>query len=179
MPKPPSGLFIGTKGEIAFHGDAENIIASRTVGLDLQEHPTNQKQLSAKVKRSITQKIRNRTATREEYELYMWDKRFGKRRRNGIKNYWKQERNRLERGERGTRNWSSAQRADILAGKIPKFNGRVIQAHHTYSARKYPHLANLGAVIYPATHYEHHMGWHGGNYRNSLPGRRIRPIHEF
>ena len=179
MSKPPSGLFSGTKGDVAFRGDAERVIAKRTAGLDLHEHPTAQKQLSAKARRSIAQKIRHRTATREEYERYMWDKRFGKRRRNGIKSYWKQERNRLERGERGTRNWTSEQKAAILAGKTPKYNGKPIQAHHTYSARNFPHLANPGEVIYPSTQYEHYMGWHGGNYKKSLPGRRIRQIHEF
>lgn len=179
MSKPPSGLFNGTKGEIAFFGDAEILIAARTANLDLREHPTTHKQLNAKERRSLAQKIRYRTATREEYERYMWDKRFGKRRRAGIKNFWKQERNRLERGERGSRNWTPEQRTAILAGKTPKFNGKPIQSHHTYSARNYPHLANLGEVIYPATPYEHRMGWHGGNHKNSLPGKRIRPIHEF
>lgn len=179
MSKPPSGLFHGTKGDRAYRGDAEGVIASRVEGLDLREHPTAHKQLSAKARRSIAQKIRNRTATREEYERYMWDKRFGKRRRAGIKNYWKQERNRLERGEAGTRNWTAEQRAAILSGKTPGFNGKPMQAHHTYSASRYPHLANLGEVIYPATYYEHYMGWHGGVYKNSLPGKRIRPINEF
>ena len=179
MSKPASGLFHGTKGDIAFHGDAESVIASRVSGLDLREHPILQKQLSAKERRSLAQKVRNRTATREEYERYMWDKRFSKRRRNGVKTFWKQERNRLERGERGTRNWSDEQRQAILSGRAPKHNGRTIQAHHTYSAAKYPHLANLGEVIYPATHFEHHMGWHGGSYKKSKPGKRIRPINEF
>lgn len=66
-----------------------------------------------------------------------------------------------------------------MSGKTPKFNGKPMQAHHTYSASKYPHLANLGEAIYPATYFEHYMGWHGGAYKNSLPGKRIRPINEF
>lgn len=87
MSKPASGLFHGTKGDIAYRGDAENVIASRVEGLDLREHPTAWKQLSAKARHSIAQKVRSRTATREEYERYIWDKRFGKRRRAGIKIY--------------------------------------------------------------------------------------------
>lgn len=179
MSKPPSGLFHGTKGEIAFYGDAEAVIAARVANYDLQEHPLRQTQLSAKTRREIARKIQQRTATREEYNRYMWDKRFGKRRKAGIKKFWKQERNRLERGERGTRNWSPEQKRSILEGRIPTFNGKALQAHHTYSAKNFPHLANLGEVIYPATHFEHHKGWHGGRYKNSLPGRRIRFINEF
>lgn len=179
MSKPPSGLFHGTKGDIAFRGDAESVIASRVAGLDLKEHPTTQRQLSAKARRSLAQKIRHRTATREEYERYMWDKRFAKRRRAGVKLFWKQERNRLERGESGTRDWNAEQRQAILSGKTPRHHGKPIQAHHTYSAIRFPHLANLGEVVYPATHFEHLVGWHGGTYKKSRPGRRIRPIKEF
>lgn len=179
MSKPSSGLFHGTRGEIAFHGDAERVIADRVAGLDLQEHPISQRQLSTKARRSIAQKINNRTATREEYERYMWDKRFKQRRDAGVELFWKQERLRLERGEKGTRNWTPSQRKDILAGKRPSYKGKTLQAHHTYSASRYPHLSNRGEVIYPATHTEHHKGWHGGSYKKSLPGKRIRRIKEF
>ena len=179
MSKPSSGLFHGTKGDIAFRGDAESVIASRVAGLDLREHPTTQKQLSSKQRKTINKKIEDRKATREEWKRKEWDRRFSKRRKNGIKSFWKQERNRLERGEKGTRNWTVEQRQAILSGKAPKFNGKIIQGHHAYSVAKYPHLANLGEIIYPATQYEHRIGWHGGSYKKSKPGRRIRPINEF
>ena len=48
MSKPVSGLFHGTKGERFHAGDAEAVIAERTVGLDLREHPLQNWQLSAK-----------------------------------------------------------------------------------------------------------------------------------
>ena len=179
MSKPSSGLFHGTKGDIASRGDAENVIASRVSGLDLREHPIAQKQLASKQRKAINKKIENRTATREEWKRKEWDRRFSKRRKSGVKSFWKQERNRLERGEKGTRNWSVEQRQLILSGKAPKFKGKTIHGHHTYSAAKYPHLANLGEIIYPATQYEHQMGWHGGSYKKSKPGGRIRPINEF
>ena len=54
-----------------------------------------------------------------------------------------------------------------------------LDSHHTYSVAKYPHLANRGELIYPATKYEHRQGWHGGNMRNSLPGKPINKIEEF
>ena len=33
-------------------------------------------------------------------------------------------------------------------------------------------------IIYPVTKYEHRQGWHGGNMRNSLPGKPINRIEE-
>ena len=179
MSKPPSNLFIGTKGEVAAHGDAEKVIASRSVGLDLREHPVKMKQLSSKQRRSLAQQIKNRTATREEYARYMWDKRFKARRSEGVKAFWSQERDRLVSGKTSTRNWTSEQRADILADRTPKYAGKPIQAHHSFSAKLYPQLANRGEIIYPATYLEHLKGWHGGSYKKSRPGRRIRPINEF
>jgi hypothetical protein len=179
MSKPPSALFRGTKGDIAFHGNAESVIAARTVGLDLHEHPAKQKQLGAKQRKEINKKIKNRTATREEWKRKEWDRRIRERRKKGVDEFWAQEAIRISTGQKGTRNWSSDQVSQILSGKKPLFNGKTTQSHHTYSVAKYPHLANLGAIIYPATYFEHRMGWHGGNTRNSLPGRRIRPITEF
>ena len=79
----------------------------------------------------------------------------------------------------GTRNWTKEQRNDIINDRHPKFNGKAIQGHHSYSASKYPQLANLGDLIYPATFREHLYGWHGGAYRKSLPGMPIKIIIEF
>jgi hypothetical protein len=179
MSKPPCGLWHGTAGELAFYGDAEVVIAKRVEGLDLREHPTGRKQLSDAGRRAIAKKIANRTATREEYKRYEWDARLAKRRNNGVRLFWEAERDRLEAGDRGTRNWSTEQREAILNSKRPKYNGKTLQAHHAYSVSRYPHLANVAAVLYPATPLEHLKGWHGGSYRKSLPGRRIRKINEF
>lgn len=179
MSKPLSGLFRGTKGERFHTGDAEAVIALRTAGLDLREHPLDRKQLSAKRVRAIRKKIELRTATREEYEIYEWSKRFGARRRKGVSAFWRQERKRLLAGLPGTRNWSPEDVTRIIAKKRPRHDGRAIEAHHTYSASLFPHLANRSEIIYPTTHFEHLQAWHGGNYRKSLPGRRIRRFNEF
>ena len=61
----------------------------------------------------------------------------------------------------------------------PTFKGKVIAGHHTYSASKYPQLANLGEIIYPATFREHLYGWHGGRYKLSLPGKPLKIVIEF
>jgi len=179
MSKPLSGLFRGTRGERSFKGDAEEVIASRVEGLDLREHPIDRKQLSGKRRKALQKKVENRTATREEYEALEWDKRFNERRRRGVRRYWKQERERLARGEKGTRNWTEEQKAAILDKKVVRHNGKTLQAHHSYSASRYPHLADRGEVMYPATPYEHLYGRHGGNYKNSYPGKRVRKFHEF
>ena len=179
MSKPPCGLWHGTAGELAFYGDAEAVIAKRVEGLDLREHPTGRKQLSDVSRRAIAKKIANRTATREEYKRYAWSKRLAARRKAGADAFWKAERTRLAGGRRGTRNWNAEQRKAILAGSKPRYNGKTMQAHHTYSVSRFPHLANVAAVLYPATPYEHLQGWHGGSYHKSLPGKRIRKINEF
>lgn len=157
----------------------ETIIAERTKGLDLVPHPTTQKQLSPKKMKELKQKIADRTITREEYEQYDWNKRFTQRRNEGVESFWRDERVRLSRGEKGTRNWSEDQIKDILSGKRAKFDGKTLQGHHTYSASQYPHLANRSEVIYPVTFNEHFCGWHGGNWKTSLPGKRIDIIDDF
>ena len=157
----------------------ETIIAERTKGLDLVPHPTTQTQLSPKKMKELKQKIADRTITREEYEQYDWNKRFTQRRNEGVESFWRDERVRLSRGEKGTRNWSEDQIKDILSGKRAKFDGKTLQGHHTYSASQYPHLANRSEVIYPVTFNEHFRGWHGGNWKTSLPGKRIDIIDDF
>lgn len=177
MSKPNSGLFLGTTGSIASEkSSAESIIARRTSGMDLREHPIGSKQLSSSKMRQLSQKISSRTATREEYNQYSWNKRFTKRRQAGIDNFWRQERKRLLTGKTPTRQWTSEQKAAILRNERPKISGRPFQSHHTYSASKFPHLSNRGEVIYPATFSEHLYDWHGGNYKNSLPGKPINKI---
>ena len=179
MSKPPSGLFHGTTGEKELFGNAEELIAIRSVGLDLREHPLLRKQLSGTQRKAINEKIAARTATREEYKHREWQRRLDARRRKGVDAFWDQEIARLESGFPGTRNWSDEQRKAILAGKKPKYHGKTLEAHHTYSVKRYPHLANSPQVIYPATHLEHLQGWHGGNPKKSLPGQRIRYIQDF
>ncbi len=158
---------------------AQDIIGERTKDLDLTEHPTKYKQLGSQRMKEIKGKIDARTATREEYDLYDWNTRLAKRRNEGINNFWDQERKRILSGEPTTRNWSDQQVKDILAHKTPTYDGKPIAGHHSYSVSKYPHLANKGEVIYPATANEHFNGWHGGNYRNSLPGKPIEDISDF
>lgn len=160
-------------------GKAENIIAQRTKGMDLTSHPITQKQLSSKKISELKRKIDDRTITKSEYEQYMWNKRFSKRRATGVDQFWSQERQRILNNESLTRNWTQEQINDILSGKKPKFDGKTIQGHHTYSASQYPQLANRGEIIYPVTQNEHFKGWHGGNWKNSLPGRQIDDIYDF
>nr|WP_278179632.1 T7SS effector LXG polymorphic toxin [Bacillus pumilus] len=158
---------------------AEKIIAERTKGLDLRKHPIQRKQLSTKKMKELKDKFENRTITKLEYENYKWNKKFAKHRNTGVNEFWYQERQRILNKEDPTRNWDKQQLNDILNGKKPKVDGKTVQGHHSYSASQYPHLANKGEIIYPATPNEHFNGWHGGNWKNSLPGERIKPIDDF
>lgn len=127
----------------------------------------------------IKKKIEDRIATKQKYEIYEWNKRFSARRREGVKQFWNQERERIINEDNFTRGWTSEQIKDILNGSIPKFDGRAIQGHHSYSAAKYPQLADKGEIIYPATLNEHLKGWHGGNFKNSVPVEPIININDF
>ena len=179
MTKPESGLFKGTSGIEDFYGDAERVIAERVKNLDLTPHPVTQKQLSSKQCKRIKSRIEDRTATKDEYKRYMWNTRFSRRKRAGINNFWSEERGRIMNSEPWTRDWSDVQIEQILNKGKPTHLSKSLEAHHTYSAKNFPHLSNLGAVIYPATHNEHLKGWHGGNYRKSLPGKRIKRYREI
>lgn len=157
----------------------EQIIKSRIKGLDLNPHPIKQKQISSKKRTELKKKIDDRTITKAEYEQYMWNKRFSKRRASGVDDFWCQERQRILNNETLTRDWSQGQIDDILNGKKPKVDGKTVEGHHSYSASQYPQLANKGEVIYPVTRNEHLYGWHGGNFKNSIPGKPIKDISDF
>ena len=170
MSKPNSGHFRGTTGcrSVQRH-DPGGIIEEKN--LDTREHPTKYKQLSSKKLKALREKVANRTITKEEYKRLDWQNRLDNRRKAGIDSFWDRERDRISLNLPTTRNWSAEQRADILNHKMPKYNGKSMQSHHTYSVAKYPHLANRGNLIYPVTVYEHMNRWHYKGTKNSLPGR--------
>ena len=162
-----------------YNQSPKEIMAEHTKGLDTREHPSKYKQISAKEKSRLESKVRDRTITKDEYKKLEWNKKISARRQDAVNEFWDQEQIGLQKGENGTRNWSPQQKADILNGKRPTYNGKTIQGHHTYSVSKYPHLSGNSEVIYPATFNEHLKGWHGGNFRNSLPGEPIKTIIDF
>ncbi len=183
MSKPSSGHFNGTTGS----NNASNNLSRSNVrsailspkGLDLREHPTKYKQMSSKKLKKLRDKEANRTLTKAEYKQMEWQRRLSARRKKAITQFWKNERKLIKRNLPTTRNWNAEQRRAILSGEQPKYKGKTITSHHTYSVAKYPHLANRKELIYPATIYEHVYGWHGGNTKNSLPGIPIKLIKEF
>ncbi len=184
MSKPNSFLFNKTLGakisqytrisvSIDTNPSESDIIASRVKGFDLHEHPYKYKQLSRKKMAALRKKKEKRTMTKKEYKIYNSNKRLASRRDKAKIEFWHQEKLRIQNNMPTTRKWSSQQMHDIIHNKIPKNNGKAFQAHHTYSVSKYPHLADKGEVIFPATFKEHLYGWHGGNFKNSLPGKPI------
>ena len=184
MSKSNSGHFSGTTGaKLSSHSvradysDTNNkesdIIASRTHDLDLRAHPSKYKQLSRKQKQLLRKKMKDRTISKSEYKHYTSNKRLDSRRQTGVDNFWRQEKERLLIGKKPTRSWTPEQIHDILNDRKPKYNGKSFQGHHTYSVSQYPHLANQGSVIFPVTFKEHFYGWHGKDFKKSLPGKPI------
>ena len=177
MSKPSSGHFKGTIGgnasskNVSHNLNNDGIIKGN--GFDTRAHPTKYKQLSSKKLKALREKEAARTLTKAEYKHKEWQRRLSIRRRAGIDAFWERERELIDKKLPTTRKWSAEQRDDILNNKRPKFKGVTMQSHHTYSVAQYPHLANIGSLIYPATQYEHHKRWHGGNYKNSLPGKPV------
>lgn len=185
MSKPLSGHFNGTMG----FRNTKNLIVPKQIQnaiiklkkdkTQIEEHPTKYKQLGSKKIKEFNEKIEKRSLSRDEYKRMRFNERLRKRRQAAIDAFWAIERNSIEHNLPTTRKWDSQQRADILRGRRPKYRGATMQSHHTYSVAKYPHLANQPDLIYPVTRKEHIYGWHGGNTRNSLPGRPIKYIVEF
>ena len=178
MSKPLSYHFRGTTGERKFKDEndqyefEDDIIKERVQGLDLTEHPVKHKSdLSLK---KIIKKIKDNTATKEEYQKYDRIKRLSDKRKEAVKAFWEMESERIKNHQRTTRHWTAEQRAEILKGGRPKVNGKTMQGHHTYSVSKYPQLAGYHNVIFPVTFAEHLYDWHGGNFHNSLPGRPFK-----
>ena len=175
MSKPSSGHFSGTAGinnasyNQSQHNNINVIITPK--GLDLKEHSTKYKQMSSKKRKELHEKEQARTITKSEKKRLDWQKRLDARRRTGINLFWDKERYLISHNLPTTRNWSAEQRTDILNHKTPKFNSKPMQSHHTYSVAKYPHLSNLGDLIYPVTTYEHTNRWHYKGTKNILPGR--------
>jgi len=179
MSKPESGHFKGTMGQRKSHKNIFNTPDKHDIivpeGIDTRDHPTKYKQMSSKKQKELRAKKETRTITKEEYKRLEWQRRLNIRRKAGIDDFWEREQALIALNLPTTRNWSAEQRADILKGKRPKFKGVTIQSHHKYSVARYPHLANNGKLIYPATYSEHYNRWHGKNYKNSRPGKPVNP----
>lgn len=177
MSKPSSHIFYNTVGYRKsfnyFKEQIELIIQTSKNKYDFREHPRANKQLTTKQRSKLISQVKSRSISKSDWKKLNSDSRFRERRKRGIINFWNSEKVRLLCGQRGTREWNNQQVHDILSNQRPKYNGKTIQGHHIYSAAKYPHLADKGDLIYPVTFDEHLYGWHGGNFRNSLPGRPI------
>ena len=79
MSKPPSNHFHGTTGDQRFNDSLQqtegDIINQRVQGLDLREHPVEHKStLSIK---EIKNKVRDRTASRDDYKKLESEKKIG------------------------------------------------------------------------------------------------------
>jgi GHH signature containing HNH/Endo VII superfamily nuclease toxin len=155
-------------------------VATPTHAPESQPVPTYEtphKPLTPKQRKLLKAKVEDRTISQDEYNRLQWDRRFANRRATGVRRFWASERNRLLEGKPGTRNWTDEQKADILANRVPKQDGRPIEGHHKYNALDHPHIANNGENIYPASWPEHFERWHGGNFRNDTFGNPLNPLY--
>ena len=110
--------------------------------------------------------------TKVEHAQYNWNKKMNNIRNKAVDDFWEKEIIRISEGK-STRPWTTEQVARIQAGKKPQFNGQSLHGHHSYSVSRFPHLAGKHEGIWPASFKEHLYGWHGGNWKTSLPSKPI------
>ena len=89
-------------------------------------------------------------------------------RSDAVKKAWKQEREMVARTGRGTRNWNSKQKMELLrTGRVKGFEG-----HHINSVKGSPNLAGDPNNIRFVTRREH-LALHHGNFRNITHGKLL------
>jgi len=86
-------------------------------------------------------------------------------RRRAVRHAWKQEQALVQATGKGTRRWSKAEKAELLAnGKVKGYHG-----HHINNVANHPNLAANPNNIEFVTPTEH-LARHGGNWRNPTSG---------
>jgi hypothetical protein len=90
-------------------------------------------------------------------------------RQRAVRQAWKDERALINAGQRGTRDWSDAERAELLrTGKVKGYVG-----HHINSVKGHEEMAgdpNNITFLTPAEHQARHPG---GNWRNPTTGELL------
>jgi hypothetical protein len=90
-------------------------------------------------------------------------------RSKGIKLAWKAEQLLVQQTGAGTRNWSNAEKAELLSkGKVAGYIG-----HHINSVKESPLLAWISDNIEFVRRGADHLQKHNGNYRNGTRGHLI------
>jgi RHS repeat-associated protein len=89
-------------------------------------------------------------------------------RQRAVRQAWKDERALINAGQRGTRDWSDAEKAELLrTGKVKGYVG-----HHINSVKGHPEMAGDPNNIEFVTPAEH-LARHGGNWRNPTVGELL------
>lgn len=95
-------------------------------------------------------------------------------RQNAVRNAWKEEKNRVERGF-GTREWTVSEQKELLeSGTVSGYEG-----HHMKSVNLYPEYAGDPQNIQFLTSDEHLYGAHSGSYHNLTNGYYDPEAHEM
>lgn len=91
-------------------------------------------------------------------------------RRAAVNQAWKQERDMVARTGRGTRQWTRAEKQELLrTGKVKGYEG-----HHINNVDKHPHLAGDADNIEFVRGRAEHLQRHDGNWRNPTKGKLLK-----
>lgn len=91
-------------------------------------------------------------------------------RTKAVREAWKKEQDLVRRTGRGTRNWTKAEKKELLeTGKVKGYEG-----HHINSVKDNPHLAGDPRNIKFVKGRAEHLKEHGGNFRNPTQGNLIK-----
>lgn len=91
-------------------------------------------------------------------------------RRKAVRDAWKKEQELVRRNGRGTRNWTRAEKQELLkTGKVKGYEG-----HHINNVKNNPNLAGDPRNIKFVKGRAEHLKEHGGNFRNPTKGPLIR-----
>jgi RHS repeat-associated protein len=91
-------------------------------------------------------------------------------RRKAVKEAWKQEAANVRNGGRGSRNWTAAERQELITtGKVKGYEGQ-----HVNSVNQSPNQAGNPNNIKFVKGRQEHLGEHKGNFRNPTRGPLIK-----
>lgn len=92
------------------------------------------------------------------------------RRRAAVNQAWKQERDMVARTGRGTRQWTRAEKQELLrTGKVKGYEG-----HHINNVDTHPQLAGDADNIEFVRGRAEHLQRHGGNWRRPTKGKLLK-----
>lgn len=155
----------GTEGGINLYAYTENPL--RAVDLDgLQACPRARAAAKTAKKAKKDEKGRNKEAAKKAAAAKQAE---AKARRDAVRKAWKDEKALVAAGQRGSRNWTRAEKSELLkTGKVAGYEG-----HHINNVADHPNLAGNPDNIKFVNGRSEHLAEHGGNFQNPTQGPLI------